>query len=92
MVIKVVSGVDGKEDGDDGGMLKAVWMPIKIMITSGDGVERGAKGGDMNQIPNRPVLLETPENIIVRLVSVQVDGNDGSGSTHTVAGNSPASD
>ena len=92
MVIKIVGGVYGKKDGDDGGLLKTVWVPIKVVVTGSDGVEGGAKGGDMNQIPNRPILLETPENIIVRLVSMQVDWDDGSGSTHTVAGNSPAND
>ena len=73
-------------------MFKTVWVPVKVMVTGSDGVEGGAKGGNMNQISNRPVLLETPENIIVRLVSMQVDWDDWSGSTHTVAGNSPAND
>ena len=92
MVIKIVGGVDGKKDGDDWGVFKTVWVPIKVMVTGSDGVEGGAKGGNMNQISNRPVLLKTPENIIVRLVSMQVNWDDGSGSTHTVAGNSPAND
>ena len=92
MVIKVVGGVYGEKDGDDRRMFKTVWVPIKIMVTGSNGVEGGAKGGNMNQISNRPVLLETPENVIVQLVSMQVDWDDRSGSTHTVAGNSPAND
>ena len=92
MVIEVVGGVDRKKYGDDRGLFKTVWVPIKVVVTSSDGIERGAKGGNMNQVSNRPVLLETPENIIIRLVSMQVDRDNGSGSTHTVAGNSPAND
>ena len=33
-----------------------------------------------------PILLETPENIVIWLVSVQVNWDDGTWSTHTVAG------
>ena len=92
MVIKVVGGIDGKKDGNNRGMFEPVWVPIKVVVTGSDGVKGGSKGGDMNQISNRPVLLEAPENIIIRLVSMQVDWDDGSWSTHTVAGNSPAND
>ena len=86
MVIKVVGGVYGKEYGNNGGVFKTFWMPIEVVVTSGDGIKGGTEGEDVNQISNRPVLLETPEDIIIRLVSVQVNGNDGSWSTHTVAG------
>ena len=65
MVIKVVGWVYGEEDGNNRGVFKAVWVPVKVMVTSGDGVKGGAEGGDVNQISNRPVLLETPENIVI---------------------------
>ena len=65
MVIKVVGWVYGKEVGNNGGVLKAFWVPIKIVVASGNGIKGGAKGGDVNQISNRPVLLETPKNVVV---------------------------
>ena len=40
----------------------------------------------MNQVSAGPVLLETPENVIIGLVSVQVNRDDWAWSTHTVAG------
>ena len=86
MVIEIVGGVYRKENRDDGGVFKTVGVPIKIMVTGGDGVEGGTKGGDMNQVSNRPVLLEASKNIIIGLVSMQVNWDDGSWSTHTVAG------
>ena len=46
-------------------MFKTVGVPIKVMITGGDGVKGGAKSGYMDQVSTGPVLLETPENIII---------------------------
>ena len=65
MVIKVVGGVYGKEDGNNRGMLKTFWVPIKVVVTGSDGIEGGAKSRDVDQISNRAILLEAPENIIV---------------------------
>ena len=83
---KIVGWVDGKEERDDGRVLQPFRMPGEIMIAGSDGVERGSKGGDVDQVSTGPILLEASENVIIRLVSVQVDRNDGSGSTHTVTG------
>ena len=65
MVIKVIGGVYGKENGNNRGMFETFGVPIKVMVTSSDGVKGGAKGGNMNQISNRPVLLEASKNIII---------------------------
>ena len=65
MVVKVVGGVDGEKYGDYGRMFKTVWVPVKIMVTGSNGVEGGSKGGNVNQISNRPVLLETSKNVII---------------------------
>ena len=86
MVIKVVGWVYGEKDGDYRRVFKTLWVPVEVVIPGGDGVEGRAESGNMNQVSKRPILLETPENIIVRLVSMQVNRDDGSWSTHTVAG------
>ena len=65
LVVKVVGGVYGKEYGNNRGMFESFWVPIKVVVTGGDGVEGGTKSGNMNQVSTGPVLLETPENIIV---------------------------
>ena len=65
MVIEIVGGVYGKEDGNNRGVFKAVWVPIEVMITGGDRVKGRTKGGDVNQVSNRPVLLKASKNIII---------------------------
>ena len=65
MVIKIVGGVYGEEDGDNRGVLETVWVPIKVVVTGSDGVKGGVKGGDVNQVSYRPILLETPENVVI---------------------------
>ena len=54
-----------KENRDDGGVFKTVGVPIKVVVTGGNGIEGRAKGGNVNQVSTGPVLLETPENIII---------------------------
>ena len=65
MVIKIVGGVYGEKYRNNRGFFKAVGVPIKVVVTGGDGVKGGAEGGNMNQVSNRPVLLEASKDIII---------------------------
>ena len=56
------------------------------MIAGCDVIEGWSKGGYVVEIPKSPTLLEASEDIIIRLVSVQVNWDDGARSTLTVAG------
>ena len=59
MIIKIVGRVYGEKDGNNRGMFETFGVPIKVVVTGGDGVEGRTKGGDVNQVSTRPVLLET---------------------------------
>src|SRR5579864_3873459 len=93
-------GRTGNEADRDDWKRVSSYSPLKVMLSCSELVKGVSWNTKMNETIQRPILLETSQQVIVVDVSGVIDGGSGNrqgvksvrGTTHTVAGEIPAND